>query len=184
MARADRNMDFSQCSFFACQLSQDFTAAGISVTLYSCCFLRCFRINNFKDRKVCVCVCVCMYVYTVILYMEVLTWVSYVYKPNIVNIEKSGNSKAKKTTWNIPSVVLTSLFPPFCVNVCPGIPVSHTRNSHLVLVTHLPTNEHLLDKAEGLEKLATVFLPLKLHLKTLKLHAHVELWGHSEKVWC
>jgi len=53
---------------------------------------------------------------------------------------------------------------------------SHTRNSHLVLVTHLPTFEHLLDKAEGLEKLATIFLPLKLYLKTLiKLHAHAEL---------
>ena len=101
MARADRSMDFSLSSFFICQLSQDFTAAGISVTFYSFCFLRCFRINNFKDRKacvcvcVCVCVCMCMYVYTVTLYMAVLTWVSHVYKPNIVNIAKSGNSKAK-----------------------------------------------------------------------------------------
>ena len=74
--------------------------------------------------------------------------------------------RQKTTTWDIPSVVLTGLFPPFCVNVCPGIPLSHTRNSHLVLVTHLPTNEHLLDEAEGLEKLATIFLPLRLYLKT------------------
>ena len=162
--------------FFACQLSQDFTAAGISVTFYSFCFLRCFKINNFKDRKACVCVCVWIQLFSI--------WRSWHESAMIISqilsiICSQETPRQKITTWDIPSDVLTSLFPPFCVNVCPCTPLPHTRNSHLLL-----TNEQLLDKAEGLEKLSTIFLPLKLYLKTLKLHAHVELWGRVEKVWC
>lgn len=55
----------------------------------SLCVLRHRRRNDFKDRSVCV------RMYTVILCTVVSAWVSCAYKPNVVNITKSRNSKAK-----------------------------------------------------------------------------------------